>query len=171
MKKVLMIVLPVAFLLIGGVAYLTQAEEDPSGLRSDDRLFLLKTADGRMMDWAEGNLATERGSNERYKAYGKRIMRDQDNLMHELRTLAESKNLQLPVEMSEEKTEELARLKKASGESFDRRFRRMIIKDHKRDIRLFEKAVESQDADIRAFAKKHLPLLEEHLEQARALNQ
>lgn len=91
--------------------------------------------------------------------------------MQELRTLAESKNLQLPVEMSEEKTEELARLKKVSGESFDRRFRRMIIKDHKRDIRLFEKAVESQDPDIRAFAKKHLPLLEEHLEQARALNQ
>lgn len=54
MKKVLMIVLPIGLLLVGGIAYLTQAEEDPSGLSRDDRSFLLETADARMMDWAEG---------------------------------------------------------------------------------------------------------------------
>lgn len=171
MKKVLMIVLPVALLILGGVAYLTQAEEDPSGLSREDRLFLIETVDARMMDWAEGNLAAERGSNEKYRIYGRRMMRDQDKLMKELRGLAERKNLALPDEISEDKMEGLTSLKKVSGETFDRRFRRMIIKDHKRDIRLFKKASESPDPEISSFAKQHLSLLEEHLEQARALNQ
>lgn len=171
MKKVLMIVLPIGLLLVGGIAYLTQAEEDPSGLSRDDRSFLLETADARMMDWAEGNLAAERGSNEKYRVYGRRMMRDQDKLMKELKSLAERKKLVLPDEISEDKQEGLSSLKKVSGETFDRRFRRMIIKDHKRDIRLFKKASESTDAEIREFAKQHLSLLELHLEQARALNE
>lgn len=171
MKKAVMIVLPAVLLIMGGVAYLTQAEEDPAALSRDDKSFLLETADARMMDWAEGSLAAERGTTEKYRVYGKRMMRDQDKLMKALQALAEKKKLSLPEEMSDDKQEGLAYLKKATGESFDRRFRRMIIKDHKRDIRLFEKAAESADVEIREFAKQHLPLLELHLEQARALNQ
>lgn len=45
----------------------------------------------------------------------------------------------------------------------------MIIKDHKRDIRDFKKAMNSDDPDIREFAKRNLPLLEDHLEKAQAL--
>lgn len=171
MKKVILFVLPVVLLVIGGLAYMTFGEEDPTSLNTDDKTFLLEMADARMMDWAEGNLAVEKGTTQKYKRYGQRMMRDQSKLMEELKAIASAKNIALPEEISEEKAEGLNHLKQSEGETFNRRFRRMIIKDHKRDIDEFTKAAESADQEISAFAKRHLSLLDEHLELARALNQ
>ena len=171
MKKVIKYGLPVVLLIIGGMAYMTLAEEDPTGLSSEDKEFLLEAADTRMMDWAQGNLATEKGTTPRHRQYGKRLMRDQSKLMTEINALAASKNVVLAEKISEEKSEELTKLKACSGESFDRRFRRMIIKDHKRDIEEFKRASQSTDPEIREFAKRYIPMLEDHLQAARELNQ
>lgn len=171
MKRIVKYGLPVVLLVIGGVAYMTVAEEDASGLNREDKTFIIETAHARMMDWSQGNLAAEKGTSGRYRQYGKRMMRDQSKLMDELKVLAANKNIVLSEELSEEKAEELTKLKACSGESFDRRFRRTIIKDHKRDIHLFKQASESTDPEIREFAKRHLPLLEDHLQAARDLNQ
>lgn len=171
MKRVIKYGLPVVLLIIGGIAYMTVAEEDTSGISSEDKKFLLEAADARMMGWAEGNLAAEKGTTGKHRQYGKRLMRDHNRLMEEINALASSKKIVLPKELSEEKSEALSRLKSYSGEIFDRRFRRIIIKDHKRDIDEFRRAAESTDPEISNFAKRHLPLLEEHLEGARALNQ
>jgi putative membrane protein len=171
MKRVVKYGLPVVLLVIGWIAYMTLAEDDPSGLNSEDKEFLLEMADARMMDWAEGNLAAEKGTTDKYRQYGKRMMRDQSKLMEEIKSLASAKKIVLSNEISEDKSEELTKLKACSGESFDRRFRRMIIKDHKRDIREFKRASESTDPEIRDFAKRHIPMLERHLQAARDLNQ
>jgi putative membrane protein len=171
MKKIVKYGLPAVLLVIGGIAYMTLAEEDSSGLSSADKIFLMEAADARMMDWAQGNLAAERGTTGKYQQYGKRMMRDQSKLMEEIKLIASAKNLALPEEISEEKTESLNILKAASGETFNRKFRRMIIRDHKRDIREFQRAAESSDPQVREFAKRHLPILEQHLQAARDLNQ
>ena len=163
-------VLPVAMLILGGLAYMTHAAtEDESTLDKDDKLFLLEVADIRMMDWAEGNLAVERGTAP-YQKYGRRLMQDQDMMMKDLRELAASKNLVLPKEIGEERTEGLNYLKAANGDWFNRRFRRMIIKDHKHDIREFKSASESKDPEISKFARQYIPMLEHHLQMARDLD-
>lgn len=171
MKKVIKYGLPVVLLAIGGLAYMTLAEEDSTGLTSTDKEFLVEAADGRMMDWAEGNLAVEKGTTKKYQQYGRRMMRDQNRLMDELKAIASAKNIVLSEAISEEKAEELAKLKACTGQSFDRRFRRMIIKDHKRDIREFQQAAESTNPQIREFVKRNLPMIEQHLQAARDLNQ
>jgi putative membrane protein len=171
MKKIVKYGLPVVLLVIGGIAYMTVAEEDPTGLSSEDKNFILEAADARMMDWAEGNLAVEKGTTSKHRQYGKRLMRDHSRLMEEIKALASAKSIVLSEVISEEKTEDLTKLKACSGETFDRRFRRMIIQDHKRDIDEFMRASESTDPEIREFAKRHLPTLEQHLQAARDLNQ
>lgn len=171
MRKVFKYSLPVVFLIIGGVAYMTLAEGDSSGLSSKDKAFLLEAANTRMVDWVQGNLATEQAASRKYQQYGKRLMKDQNKLMEEIKALAEAKKLTLPLEISGEKNEELNRMKSISGETFERRFRRMIIKDHKRDLDFFKQTAESStDPEIRDFAKRYLPLIEQHLELARDLN-
>lgn len=171
MKKVIKYGLPVVLLVIGGMAYMTLAEEDSTGLRREDKEFLLEAADARMMDWAQGNLAVEKGTTNKHRQYGKRMMRDQSKFMEEIKTIAAAKNIELPETISEEKIESLNKLKACTGETFDRRFRRMIIQDHKRDIREFQRAAASTDPAIRDFAKRKLPILEKHLQAARDLNQ
>ena len=168
-KKVLLYLLPVGLLIMGGLAYMTNAATDPNALSSTDKAFLLETAEIRMMDWAEGNLAVDRGS-VAYQQYGKRVMHDQEKMMKALRELASAKKLELPEKLDTERAEDLIYLKASKGEWFDRRFRRMIIQDIKHDIRSFESAAESEDTEVRSFAKHYLPMLEKHLQLARDLN-
>lgn len=59
-------------------------------------------------------------------------------------------------------------MSKMSGANFDREFMKAIIKDHKKDIDLFEKQARSgRDAELKAFAEKTLPTLREHHQMAR----
>lgn len=64
----------------------------------------------------------------------------------------------------------LRRLSKETGREFDAEFLETAVEDHKDAINLFEKAgKDSSDAEISAFANKHLPALRDHLMQAQTL--
>jgi putative membrane protein len=55
-----------------------------------------------------------------------------------------------------------------SGDAFDREYINMMVKDHEKDVKEFEKAsMKAKDPDVRAFAAKTLPTLREHLQQVR----
>jgi putative membrane protein len=55
-----------------------------------------------------------------------------------------------------------------SGDAFDREYISMMVKDHEKAVKDFEKAsTKAQDPDVRAFAAKTLPTLREHLQQVR----
>jgi putative membrane protein len=58
-----------------------------------------------------------------------------------------------------------------SGNQFDKEFIRVAVKDHEKNIKEFEKqSTKANDADVRAFAAKTLPTLQEHLQLARDLD-
>lgn len=140
-------------------------------LSKADQRFLRRAADARMMDWAEGNLAVERATNAGLKDYGQRMLREQDYFMNAIKSLAASKNFTLPQALSEKKADGLDDLKEETGKSFDKKFIKMMIIDHKRDVKDFKKALKSDDADIKAFANKYLPIVEEHLASAKKLKE
>ena len=53
-----------------------------------------------------------------------------------------------------------------SGSAFDREYVNMMVKDHEKDVKEFEKAsMKAKDPDVRAWAAKTLPTLREHLQQ------
>lgn len=55
-----------------------------------------------------------------------------------------------------------------TGDAFDREYISMMVKDHEKDVKEFEKAsTKAKDPDVRAFAEKTLPTLREHLQQVR----
>jgi putative membrane protein len=55
-----------------------------------------------------------------------------------------------------------------SGDAFDREYMNMMVKDHEKAVKDFEKvSTKAKDPDVRAFAAKTLPTLREHLQQAR----
>jgi len=57
-----------------------------------------------------------------------------------------------------------------SASDFDKQFKDMAIKDHKKDIKEFERALKNtEDADLRAWIAKTLPNLQEHLRMAEQL--
>ena len=133
--------------------------------------FLAEAVDARMMDIAQGKLAMERGVTPDVKAYGELMVKDQTEMLSELRTLAASKNIKLSTKLSDEKSDGLEDLKKQKGYDFDEKFVKMMIIDHRRDVKDFEKATEFKDEDVRKFADTYLPIVESHLDKIKDLKQ
>ena len=61
------------------------------------------------------------------------------------------------------------RISKLSGEQFDREFAKMMVEDHKKDIREFETEAKKKTDPVAEFANETLPTLRKHLEMAQSL--
>jgi len=114
-------------------------------------------------------LALEKSNSADVKAFARKIIADHSAANLSLAGIASQKNL----EVSDE-TELMAKaksfvLKQRDGESFDEAYANNQVEAHKDAIELFQRATVSDDADIAAFAKKTLPKLQQHLQEAKQL--
>jgi putative membrane protein len=150
-----------------------QAHEKNLNAAIDEKIsrFMTEAADARMMDIEEGKLAMQNGTNDLIKNYGQRMVTDNTKLLQELRTLAASKNITLPQQLSNEKADELENLGEKEGKEFDQKFIKMMRADHKRDADRFESAAEEcKDQDVKSFASKNLAVVESHLTMLEQVN-
>ena len=133
----------------------------------DERIseFMTEAADARMMDIEEGKLALQKGSNDLVKNYAEQLVADNTKLLKELRSLAAQKNIILPTTLSNDKADGLNDLREKDGEEFDKKFIKMIQRDHKRDLDEFEDAADFNDRDIQQFAQRNVGFFEKHLSQ------
>ncbi len=131
--------------------------------------FLIESVEARLMDMEEGKVALQRSTSKSLKEYGAAMLKDQSRMLEELKILAQRKQVKLPVSLSEQKAEGLKDLTSLHGKSFDKKFVKMMIADHKRDVKKFERAARSNDADIKLFATKYLPVVQSHWDKIRAL--
>jgi putative membrane protein len=133
-----------------------------------DEAFVMKVAKGGMAEVELGKLAAEKGSNDAVKKFGQRMVDDHGKANDELATLAKSKNITLPTEIGAEEKALRDRLTKLSGPAFDQAYMKAMVSDHVKDIAEFRTESRSgKDPDVKAWAAKTLPTLEDHLKQAR----
>ena len=61
------------------------------------------------------------------------------------------------------------KLSKLSGSEFDKAYMREMVSDHEKDVAAFKKeSTSAKDADLKNWAAKTLPTLEDHLKQAKS---
>ncbi len=78
----------------------------------------------------------------------------------------------MPAGPSHMDNHEMGKLSKLSGAAFDREYMDNMVKDHQKAVKEFQKeADKAKDADVRNFAAKTLPTLQEHLQMAQNANQ
>ena len=78
----------------------------------------------------------------------------------------------MPVGLDKKHTQDMQKLQKLQGPEFDREYMKHMIADHKKDIAEFQKQAKSgKDADLKDFAGKKLPTLQEHLKLAQSVNE
>ncbi len=149
------------------VAEEQNAEKMVTDEGEDDAEFMVKAASGGMLEVELGQLATQKGGNTQVKEFGRQMIKDHGTANQELKNLATLKNITLPTSMSDKHRKHVEELSRLSGAEFDREYMELMKKDHKEDIKLFEKAAnEAMDADIKALAAKELPVLRHHLQMA-----
>jgi putative membrane protein len=141
-----------------------------AGMSSKDRDFLMDAAMGGLMEVELGRLAAKQGASDAIKQFGQRMVDDHSKANEELTTLATSKGITLPTAIDDKQRQQVTKLSAMSGADFDRAYAKMMLKDHEKDVSEFEKqSTKATDPDVKAFAGKTLPTLQEHLTMVRAL--
>ena len=142
-----------------------------ANMSAQDRDFLMDAAIGGLEEVELGHWAAQKGTSEAVKQFGQRMVDDHGKANAELATLASSKGITLPTTLDEKHQKDVSKITKLSGAEFDRAYSKMMLSDHKKDVAAFEKqSQKGADADLKAFATKTLPTLQEHLQMATALN-
>ena len=118
-----------------------------------------------------GNLALQKAQNADVKAFAQRMVTDHTKSNEELVQLTSAKGLTLATELSGEPKAGLDHLMSLSGAEFDKAYMQHMVADHDKAVALFTTgSTSAQDADIKAFATKTLPTLQEHAKLAQEVN-
>ncbi len=132
--------------------------------------FLVNAANGGMTEVKLGQMASEKGVNQRVKDFGAYMVHDHSAANDEVKTLAAQRNVTLPDSVSEENQKLINELSTKTGRAFDKAYIDAMIKDHKSDIDEFQEAGNKvNDADVKTFIDNTLPKLRAHLDSASAV--
>ena len=138
-----------------------------NNLARGDRKFLEEAAQHGMAEVQLGQLAAQKGQSSEVKQFGQRMVDDHTKANDQLKSIASSKNVQLPTDMDRGHRRDYDRLSKLSGADFDRAFMKAMVSDHKKDVSDFRKQARSaKDSDVKGFASATAPTLEQHLQMA-----
>lgn len=135
--------------------------------KENDAEFMVEAASGGMMEVELANLALQKGTSTQVKEFARMMIKDHKKANEELKALAASKNIVLPTALIDKHQRVVNDLKDKSVKTFDAKYMNAMLDDHKKDVKEFEEASkDAADPDIRAFAAKTLPVLQEHLRMA-----
>ena len=138
--------------------------------KSSAHAFLQKAAEGQRAEIVLGQLASIRAADEQVKQFGAHMIEDHQKASAEIQQLASKEGIVLPRELTgkhKDKHEEFARL---SGREFDRAYIEYMQRDHRKDLKEFERNVKIlKDIHVRQWAEGALPILKQHLRQAQQI--
>lgn len=132
-----------------------------------DQAFAKEAAIGGMAEVELGNLAKQNAASADVKQFGDRMVTDHGKANDELKQWASGKNVTLPTELDAKHTALKDRLSKLNGDAFDKAYMHEMVADHQHDVAAFKKeSTSGKDADLKAWAGKTLPTLQDHLKMA-----
>src|SRR4051812_24650787 len=133
-----------------------------------DTKFVHEAAAGGMAEVELGKLAADKATSPDVKAFGQRMVDDHSKANDELKALASQKGMTLPSAPEPAHKAMQDRLSKLTGAAFDKAYMQEMVKDHDKDVAAFKHAsTAAADPDLKAWAAKTLPTLQEHQTQAK----
>ncbi|HYI11628.1 MAG TPA: DUF4142 domain-containing protein [Thermoanaerobaculia bacterium] len=132
-------------------------------MTTPDKEFVVNAGMSGLAEVQMGNLALQNAQSADVKAFAQRMVTDHSKANQELQELATVKGLALPAELAGEPQQGLEHLATLSGAEFDKAYMQHMVADHGKAVSQFQTASTSaQDADVKAWAAKTLPTLQEH---------
>jgi len=144
-----------------------------TGTQSDvnaDMPFIRHAGSTNLMEIRLGQVAQSRATNSAVKQFGQRMVDDHGKAADELKKIAQDKGVTPPSAVNEKHKKAHDRLAKLSGSKFDRAYMDEMVKEHRADVKEFQRAANNaKDPDVKSFASKTLPTLQEHLKEAESV--
>ena len=171
MSKYLLALALIAMACLMALSTRVKAAPDDEKLNASDAKFLTEAAGGGMMEVELGKAIAGKTSNQEVKDFAQRMVTDHSKANDELKALAQQKNVTIPNELDPKHQKMMEKITSKTGADLDKAYIAAMVKDHKKDVAEFQKAAnDAKDADVKAFASKTLPTLQEHLTMAQNIN-
>jgi putative membrane protein len=131
--------------------------------------FIKEAIEGNLAEVQVGKLAQDKGQSDGVKSFGQMLVTDHGAANQKATQVASQMGVTPPAEPNAKQKKVYDKLAKLSGDKFDRAFAKAMVKDHKQDIKEFEKATKKTQDPAKSFASETLPTLRKHLETAQSL--
>jgi putative membrane protein len=135
-----------------------------------DQEFMQAAAQGGMTEVKLGELATQKGLRADVKEFGQMMVKDHSAINDDLKALAAKEDVTLPDSLDAKHQGMVDKLAALTGSAFDDAYVAAMIKGHKKDAKAFKaESTATQDADIKSFLDKSIPVVESHLQHVTAM--
>jgi putative membrane protein len=135
---------------------------------SDSGAFMVKAAEGGLAEVELGKLAQTHASSDAVKNFGKRMVHDHTRINAQLSSIAAQRDVALPTKLDSEDRATVDRLSLLKGPQFDQAYMADMVRDHRGDIVEFRREAKyGADSATKQFAATNLPMLKDHLRQAK----
>lgn len=138
-----------------------------ASLSRADRQFMAAAARADMLEAHEGQMAENRASQDSVKTLAKTLVGDHTTSYTDLSQLAAKAGTSIPKGINAAKDPAIEQLTRLKGSGFDRRFMRDEIAATRQNLALFKReAQHGQDAAVKAYASRMVPVLQKDLKAA-----
>jgi putative membrane protein len=152
------------------MALAVSAQARNNNVDSASKKFLTTAIQGDLAEIEVGKLAQQNGQSEDVKSFGQQLVKDHSEHNEKAQALAKRLGIDPPTAPSFAQKATYLKLKMLSGATFDRSFASAMVKDHRTDIKDYQKQSGKNDP-TGPFAKETLPTLEQHLKMAQSVQQ
>ena len=133
--------------------------------------FVKTVATSDMFEIQSSQLASQMSKNADVQEFAATMIKDHTKTSDELKSLMKQPTAEkaLATQLDDKHTKMLGQLK-SSGTNFDRSYKQMQVQAHQDAVKLFQSYSQQGDnAELRAWAGKTLPALQQHLQHAQHL--
>ena len=135
-------------------------------LNQEDKTFVKEAAVGGLAEVELSKIA-QKSENPDVKSFADRMVRDHTAANQELMGVAAGLGIELPKALDSEHERMREKLQTLHGKAFDEQYMRGMVEDHNKVVKLFQTQERSgHNAELKQFAQKTLPTLEEHQKMA-----
>jgi putative membrane protein len=160
-----------AILLCASSMSLAQTTDESQHSSISASEFIKKAGAGGLAEVEMGELGAKKATNGQVKSFAKQMVTDHTKANQELLAASKGKG-EVPASRDAMHKAMMDKFQQQdAGKAFDRDYMEQMVEDHKTDIELFETAADDPklDAELRAYARKTLPTLRDHLKQAQTI--
>ena len=164
------------YTLVAGIAALAlsaapvlaeaQSTTPPSTIQAKQE-FIKSAAQDDMAELALGNLMKHKATDAKVKQLAERLVQDHSKDLAQVKQLAAEEHVVLPASPTEEQDALTQRLQRLNGNQLEQEYLKAMVQGHQETIAAFQiSANQTQDNDLQLYAKRTLPILQQHLKMA-----
>ncbi|GAA6618153.1 DUF4142 domain-containing protein [Scytonema sp. NUACC26] len=135
-----------------------------------DQKFVTQAGESDQFEIQTSQLALQRAKSPEVKKYAQHMINEHRNSSKQLSSIAQQKGYKLPTTIGQANASLLTQLTKAVDTNFDNTYMQLQVTAHTKTLDNYRNYIaNSSNSDLKAFATKTAPIIENHLKMAQSM--